>query len=133
MSAIVDSERYLLVCSRYIEMNPVRAGMVGAPQQYRWSSYRHNAQGQADSLLSPHDVYQRLGSDLPSRRDGYRRLFDTHFDAAALAQIRTSTEAGTVIGNDRFRDEIERATSCRIRPYSRGGDRKTRAFRDQEL
>ncbi len=132
-SAIVDSERYLLVCSHYIEMNPIRAGMVSAPQQYRWTSYRGNAQGQADSLLSPHDVYQRLGQDLASCREGYRQLFERQLDVVTLGQIRLATETGAVIGNDRFRDEIELALNRRVRPYRHGGDRKSKAFRDQEL
>lgn len=132
-SAIVDSERYLLTCSRYIESNPVRAGMVNAPQDYPWSSHRHNAQGQHDSLLEPHSVYQRLGPDNVNRQNAYRRLFEGALGPDALEQIRSATEAGAVIGNDRFREQIEMATKCRILPYRHGGDRKSKAFRDQEL
>ena len=66
-SAIVDSDQYLLTCSRYIELNPVRAGMMKPPQHYPWSSYRHNALGQRDSLLEMHSVFRRLGPDEAKR------------------------------------------------------------------
>ena len=132
-SAIVDSERYLLTCSRYIELNPVRAGMVDSPQDYPWSSYRHNAQGRHDSLLQMHTVYRRLGSDDASRRNAYRSLFRGAFSAGELEQIRSATEAGTVIGNDRFREQIEKVLGCRLQPFGHGGDRKSERFRNQEL
>ena len=132
-SAIVDSERYLLTCSRYVEMNPVRAGMVDAPRDYPWSSYRHNAHGQPDGLSQPHDVYQRLGRDNGSRQGQYRCLFGQNLNAGEIGRIRSATEAGAVIGNDRFREQIEAALNCRVRPYQHGGDRKSKKFRDQEL
>jgi putative transposase len=132
-SAIVDSERYFLACSRYIELNPVRAGMVNSPQDYPWSSYRHNAQGKHDSLLKTHRVFQRLGSDQPSRRDAYRHLFRGALGPGDLERIRFATEAGTVIGNDRFREQVEKVLKRRIQPLGHGGDRKSKRFRDQEL
>jgi putative transposase len=62
-ASIVDASEYLLACYRYIELNPVRAGMVAAPKGYRWSSYRANAQGAADPVVSPHEMYLGLGAD----------------------------------------------------------------------
>ena len=132
-SAIVDSDRYLLTCSRYIELNPVRAGMVNSPQHYPWSSYRHNALGQRDSLLEMHSVFRRLGPDEAKRHDVYRTLFHDALAPGDLKQIRLATEAGTVIGNDRFREQIEKVLECRIQPLGHGGDRKSKGFRDQQL
>jgi putative transposase len=60
-SSLVDAESYLLRCQRYIELNPVRAGMVEDPAHYRWTSYRANALGQADSRITPHALYRSLG------------------------------------------------------------------------
>ena len=57
-SSVVQAETYLLTCMRYIELNPVRASMVQDPGQYRWSSYRHNGLGQADSRITPHPVFR---------------------------------------------------------------------------
>ncbi|WP_395401555.1 transposase [Pseudoduganella sp. UC29_106] len=76
---VVQQEDYLLLCQRYIELNPVRAGMESFPGAYLWSSYRCNAEGNANSLVTPHEVYLRLGGDTVSRAARYRRLFDIPF------------------------------------------------------
>ncbi|GJL76398.1 transposase [Nitrosomonas sp.] len=59
---LLDSEQYLLTCSRYIELNPVRADMVGYPAKYPWSSYDFNALGLSDSLIKEHNIYTALGA-----------------------------------------------------------------------
>lgn len=127
-SALIDSERYLLTCSRYIELNPVRAGMVDRPEDYRWSSYRCNATGRRDEVTQPHPLYNRLGVDAEMRQAAYRALFAGHIDDAVLTSIRQGTEAGEVIGNDRFRDEIAAMVKRRVRHYPHGGDRKSERF-----
>ena len=71
----VFPRRYLLACMRYIELNPVRAGLVAGPDQYRWSSYRSNAMGVADALITPHAFYYALGRTPAARQAGYRALF----------------------------------------------------------
>jgi putative transposase len=129
-SALIDSERYLLICSRYIELNPVRAGMVDRPDDYRWSSYRCNATGRRDEVTQPHPLYSRLGGDAEQRQASYRALFAGHLDEAVLTSIRQGTEAGEVIGNDRFRDEIAAMAKRRVRHYPHGGDRKSERFRN---
>jgi putative transposase len=60
--SLVQEEHYLLVCMRHIEMNPLRAGMVKSSWHYRWSSYRANAQRQADRLVTVHERYLALGA-----------------------------------------------------------------------
>jgi putative transposase len=77
----VHVARYLLACMRYIELNPVRARVVTSPGQYRWSSFRANALGRKDPLLTPHAHYCALGRDAESRRAAYRALF--HHQAPA--------------------------------------------------
>ncbi len=71
----VVARRYLLACMRYIELNPVRAGIVRHPAEYRASSYRANALGEPDALVTPHAVYFALGRDAQSRRAAYRAGF----------------------------------------------------------
>ncbi|MDH4174126.1 MAG: hypothetical protein OEW90_12505 [Betaproteobacteria bacterium] len=71
----VYTRRYVLACMRYIEMNPVRAGLVRHPAHYRWSSYRGNALGEADALLTPHALYCALGRSDEERRAAYRMGF----------------------------------------------------------
>ena len=87
-SAVVDSEKYLLSCYRYIEENPLRAGMARDLSTYRWSSYRANALGAEDSLLTPHELFVALGATLEDRRSAYRALFRSDIDPDAVMAIR---------------------------------------------
>lgn len=73
-SCLIDAENYLLVCQRYIELNPVRAGMVLAPGDYKWSSYQANGLGRNIEMLSPHIIYQKLGNTIEERTSAYRQL-----------------------------------------------------------
>ena len=79
-SCLTHSEDYVLACYRYIELNPVRAGMVMKPQDYRWSSYHANGLGKPNSLITPHDKYRRLARTEAGRREVYRALFRAHVD-----------------------------------------------------
>jgi putative transposase len=105
-SCLVEAERYLLTCQRYIELNPVRAAMVALPQDYRWSSYAGNAGVADDPAVTPHHLYLCLGRDAQERQDAYRRLFTEDIDAQTLERIRDSTNGGFVLGNDRFQRTI---------------------------
>ncbi len=122
----IESERYLLTCYRYIELNPVRAGMVESPADYAWSSYRHNAFGQADSVMTHHECYKALGKTDTARQLAYRELFRHTMDNALLHEIRESTNQCRVLGNDRFREEIETALQIKATPRKRGRPRKER-------
>ena len=106
-SCLVDSERYLLTCSRYIELNPVRAWMVADPAAYRWSSYRANALGQSDLLLTPHASYLALGLDTRQRCLTYQGLFEEVLSEDALAEIRIYLQQQRALGTDRFRQRVE--------------------------
>ena len=70
----VHARRYLLACMRYIELNPVRASIVDGPAEYRWSSYRANALGYTDPIVTPHPVYYALGRSAEARREAYARF-----------------------------------------------------------
>lgn len=105
-SSVVQAESYLLACQRYIELNPVRAGMVADPAQYRWSSYRANGLGQMNGRLTPHVLYRQLGSDDEERRAAYRKLFRTELDAEAVDDIRKALQLGMPSGSERFAEAI---------------------------
>ncbi len=124
-ATVVDAEQYLLICSRYIELNPVRAGMVRSPAHYRYSSYRHNAQGHQDSLLTEHDVYRRLSRTARGRYEAYRALFRGTIEETALQEIREATNKGWALGNNRFQEEIARLAARRAVPLPRGRPRAT--------
>ena len=118
-SSLVQAETYLLTCMRYIELNPVRANMVQDPGQYRWSSYRHNGLGQADTRITPHPVYLGIDRDEADRQTAYRALFRSQLDDEALADIRLALSQGQPLGTDRFSDKI----------YAAAGIRKTQKLR----
>jgi putative transposase len=87
-SCLVDSETYLLACHRYIELNPVRAGMIDSPSVYHWSSHAANAIGAADPLLTPHPSYLALGAEPAARQSAYRQLFNDEQETGRMAEIR---------------------------------------------
>ncbi|HAJ92340.1 MAG TPA: transposase [Gammaproteobacteria bacterium] len=128
-SALIDTERYLLTCYRYIEMNPVRAGMVSTPGEYPWTSYHFNALGTSDSLVSPHPLYLRLGGAADERYSAYRALFHHHVGTDVLDKIRNMTNTEWIIGNDRFAGRVAQLLGRQTRPRARGGDRKSEKFR----
>ena len=90
-ATVVDSEAYLLTCMRYIELNPVRAGMVEDPSDYPWYSYDVNALGKHDKLCTPHSLYQRIGRNADERQKGYQELFRKDITEVELDEIREAT------------------------------------------
>jgi len=89
----VRARRQLLACMRYIELNPVRARLVAWPGDWRWSSYRANALGEDDALVTPHALYCALGRSLELRRAAYRALFTGGAAPAAWRGERTPSPA----------------------------------------
>ncbi|WP_020405102.1 REP-associated tyrosine transposase [Hahella ganghwensis] len=74
-ASVIDTEKYLLTCYRYIEMNPVRAGLVKRPSEYLWSSARWHGWGEKDELVVDHSLYIALGRSPEERQRAYRALF----------------------------------------------------------
>lgn len=93
-ASVIEEERYLLACHRYIDMNPVRAGMVAAPEEYIWSSHRHYALGYRDSVLTPHALALSLGVDDAARERAYSGLFEVPLAAEDLEDIRSAIRRG---------------------------------------
>lgn len=105
-SCIIETDRYLLACYRYIEMNPVRAGMVNDPADYQWSSYMVNAGSRTSTLIKPHSGYLELGQSLSRRRENYRKLISEYLDEDTIHQIRVATNANSVFGSKTFEKRI---------------------------
>ena len=101
-SCPVESARYFFVCHRYVELNPVRAGMISDLATYPWSSYRCNALGHRDDLVTSHELYMELGGADADRCAAYRRLFEADLDAPTLAAIRHSAGRGWALGGEEF-------------------------------
>jgi REP-associated tyrosine transposase len=112
-SCLTQSEDYVLACYRYIELNPVRAGMVRQPREYRWSSCGANGLGRADRLVTPHEQYRRLGRNEEQRREAYRELFKVHLDPELLSEIRQATNGNFALGGRKFQAKIEAAVGRR--------------------
>ena len=106
-SNLVDTETYFLRCQRYIELNPVRAGMVRHPGGYQWSSFRSNAMAMPSALITPHGVYLALAEDLDARLDAYRSLFDADPSPAEVMAIRAALRGGCALGSEKFVAEVE--------------------------
>jgi len=117
---IIDSEAYFLSCMRYIEMNPVRAGMVDHPAQYRWSSYASNALGVDNAVIQLHEQYLALGTSPEERQAAYRALFAIKTDAEELDIIRGSLYSGTPLGNECFKKQIEVITGSKVGVIKQG-------------
>ncbi|MDJ0872811.1 MAG: transposase [Gammaproteobacteria bacterium] len=118
--SVVSGDDYLLRCYRYVELNPVRAGMVSSPGQYPWSSYRANAAGTTDPLLTPHERYLALGRSDERRRSAYRDLCRHRLDEEQVRDIRAAWQTGTPLGNDRFRSQLERTLKQKVGQARRG-------------
>jgi putative transposase len=97
-STVIDADRYLLACSRYIELNPVRAGIVNSPELYRWSSYAHHAGVLVDPLVTDHPLVWALGNTPFERQLAYRRLFEVDLEPAFVQALRSATNRGRALG-----------------------------------
>ena len=122
-SSLVQSDRYLLRCYRYIELNPVRAGMVERPEEYRWSSYGMNAWGDP-GWLRPQAEYLKLGGTVDERCHAYRELFRHQLSAQDLHLIRKAAHYCQPVGDDRFRRQIEQRYGIKPGQMRRGRPRK---------
>jgi putative transposase len=118
-SSLIDSERYLLSCYRYIELNPVRAGLVHRAEDYRWSSYTAHVRGEPNNVINDHPLYLAMGKDAKERMLAYRALFSDQMDDDQKL-IRREVNRSGVLGGERFKDEIEAALARRVRPGKAG-------------
>lgn len=105
-SSLVDTERYFLACQRYIELNPVRAGIVMHPVDYEWSSYRVHAHGEQSEIVVPHDLYKEIGAEKHTREASYRALFSEALSQPLLDQVRQATLSNGIFGSAQFSEKF---------------------------
>ena len=98
-SNVIDTETYWFTCMRYVELNPVRAALVVDPGDYRWSSYRSNALGAHDRLITPHSLYRSLGESPISRQESWRELCGEAISTEDLFEIREAARSGAALGS----------------------------------
>jgi putative transposase len=123
-ASLIQTDQYLLACQRYIELNPVRAGMVTAPGEYPYSSYACHAMGMNDPLLTPHPDYLRLGADPIARRHAYRTLFSDALSEELLTRLRKNTNACVVIGDEAFKTRLAKMLGRPVPSGKRGRPKK---------
>ncbi len=119
-SSLVCAPDYLLNLYQYIELNPVRARMVLDPADYKWSSYRINALGIQSKLCHPHELYTALGLHECERLVVYRELFQSALSNSLIDEIRTRSNKELVMGNDKFKAEIESIVGNKLKSEKRG-------------
>ena len=113
-SCLIDTDRYLLACMRYIESNPVRACIVEDAARYYWSSHRSNALGRASALIVPHAVYVALGPTAPERCAAYRALFASAAMAGDEEALRIHTRQRAAWGSSEFQQKVEAAVGRKV-------------------
>jgi putative transposase len=106
-SSVVQHEEYFLNCLRYIELNPVRAGMVKDPGDYKWSSYRAHAFGVRPRMWTGHEQYLRMGGNDKERHSCYRKWVEEVMSTETVSKIRHCINTGLVLGTDRFREQVK--------------------------
>lgn len=119
-TSLIDTDRYFMACSRYIELNPVRAQMVMAPGDYPWSSYAHHAGVRIDSLVTDHTLFWALGNTPFQREAAYMDMVQQGMSQEEVDFITTSILRNQPLGPDAFKAELERKTSRQILPAKRG-------------
>ena len=119
-SCLAQDEDYVMACYRYIELNPVRAGMVEHPRDYRWSSYQVNAENQLNDLITPHAEFLSLAQTKEARNNAYRALFLENMAEPMLGEIRRSTNGNYVLGSTGFQQEISEILNRRVVPGKAG-------------
>jgi len=125
-ASLIDTDAYLLACNRYIDLNPVRAAIVGVPEEYHWSSCRCHVGLEKSELLDVSDIYRALGKDKATRAIAYQRYVLSGISDEELSMIRTALRRNQITGNQAFQEAIERRTGRRLSSRGRGRPSKLR-------
>jgi putative transposase len=105
-SCLVDSEPYVLATYRYVERNPVKAGMVASPAAYAWSSHAGNAGRVENRLLTPHAAYLGLSEQPAQRHGAYEEMLAAEDEPAFLAAIREATQGGFALAGEALKAKL---------------------------
>ncbi len=113
-STLIQTDRYLLTCMAYIDLNPVRAGLVADPKDYPWSSYGHYAGSRADKLIAPHPLFWSLGNTPFSREAAYAEMVRAGINADQQAVLTQSVLSGWPLGEADFVADLQKRTERRV-------------------
>jgi putative transposase len=129
-ATVIEAERYLLPCMRYVEAAPQHVSTL-APQDWRWSSYRHHAGLALDLLVTDHPIYWALGNTPFERQRSYRELFEQPLDTDVVRALHDATLKGWVLGGENFRFWCAQQANRRVSPLPRGRPKKIRSVEIQ--
>ena len=113
-STLIQTERYLLACMAYIDLNPVRATMVAQPEDYVWSSYGHYAGRRHDRLITPHALYWGLGNTPFAREVAYAEMVHAGIQADQQRALTDATLSGWALGDAKFIAGLKAQTPRRL-------------------
>ncbi len=113
-STLIQTDRYLLACMAYIDLNPVRADIAALPDEFAWSSYRHYAGLRVDPLITPHALYWQLGNTPFAREAAYVELVRNGISDQEKADLTQSTLRGWVLGEGAFVADLQKLTDRRL-------------------
>ena len=119
-TALIEAERYLLLCSRYVELNPVRSQLVLDPLEYAWSSYHHHAGVRPDPVITDHASYWALGNTPFQREYAYIELAKVGLTQSELAVVEAAVLKGWPLGSDAFKAELQQNSPIQVIPAKRG-------------
>jgi putative transposase len=119
-STVIQTERYLLACMVYIDLNPVRAGLVVGPQDYAWSSHMHYLGARLDRLITPHAMYWELGNTPFAREAAYADLVQAGVNPVQQAALTNAALRGWALGESDFVADLQKRTSRRVTKTSAG-------------
>ena len=119
-SNLIESERYLLACMVYIDLNPVRAGMALQASDFKWSSHRHCIGQTSDKLVTPHALFWGLGNTPFAREAAYAELVQAGLASSAKEKLSRSALSGWALGSAEFVSELQRSTTRRLVPGKAG-------------
>ena len=125
-ATVIDAERYLMTCSRYIELSPVQLGVVSGPEEYAWSSYAHHVGLKLDPLVTDHPLYWALGNTPFDREVAYKALLEHALTTEEVSLVKEATLKAWVLGSERFKASLAKTTHRRISPAKRGRPPKPR-------
>lgn len=119
-ASLIESDAYLLACYRYIDLNPVRAAMVDAAQDYQWSSYRSHAALEHLDWLDEHAIYQELGRTRDKRGRAYEEFVAADISESEMELIRAAVRRNQLTGREKFQKAVAEHTGRRIESRGRG-------------
>jgi putative transposase len=126
-ASLIDPETQLLNNMLYIENLPVREKLVKSAGTYKWSSYKFNAQGRKNTLITAHEKYTELAKTDKTRLDKYTTLSKTGLADEVNSDIQDAWQTGTPQGSDKFKKMVERRLKIKVGHAKRGRPRKNPA------